>query len=150
MKRENINYTVVGSFVLIIVVCFFAFLYQITGSSGPIDKYYVTYNNVTGIKFGTPVSFEGYQVGQVEEIIPVRLEGKTSYRLALSIKQDWPVPEDSIAKIVASGLLAAVTIDIEEGISDVLLKPESEIESKEAANIFAAVNEGKIDDSCPL
>ena len=141
MKQENINYTVVGSFVLIVVVCFFAFLYQITGSSGPIDKYYVTYNNVTGIKFGTPVSFEGYQVGQVEEIIPVRLEGKTSYRLALSIKQDWPVPEDSIAKIVASGLLAAVTIDIEEGVSDVLLKPESEIESKEAANIFAAVSE---------
>jgi len=37
MKRENINYTVVGSFVLIVVVCFFAFLYQITGSSG--DEY---------------------------------------------------------------------------------------------------------------
>ena len=141
MKRENINYIVVGSFVLIVVACFFAFLYQITGNTGPTDKYYVTYNNVTGIKFGTPVSFEGYQVGQVEEITPVRLESKTSYRLVLSIKQDWPIPGDSIAKIVASGLLAAVTIDIEEGVSDVLLKPESEIKSSEAANIFAAVNE---------
>ena len=65
MKRENINYTVVGSFVLIIAVCFFVFLYQVTGSSGPTDKYYVTYKNVSGIKFGTPVSFGGYQIGQV-------------------------------------------------------------------------------------
>ena len=63
------------------------------------------------------------------------------YQLQLSIQRDWPVPEDSVAKIVASGLLAAVTIDIEEGISDSLLDPKSEIESREAANLFAAVNE---------
>jgi len=141
MKRENINYAVVGSFVLIVAASFFVFLYQITGSSGPTDKYYVTYNNVAGIKFGTPVSFEGYQIGQVEEIIPIRQDGKTNYRLALSIKEDWPVPQDSVAKIIASGLLAAVTIDIEEGVSDILLEPESEIESREATNLFAAVNE---------
>ena len=141
MKRENINYVVVGLFVLIIAICFFVFLYKITGSSGATDKYYATYNNVTGLKYGTPVSFEGYQIGQVEEIVPVRLDGKTSYRLALSIQEDWPVPNDSVAKIVASGLLAAVTIDIEEGVSDVLLEPESEIKSREAANLFAAVNE---------
>ena len=141
MKRENINYAVVGSFVLIVAASFFVFLYQITGSSGPTDKYYVTYNNVAGIKFGTPVSFEGYQIGQVEEIIPIRQDGKTNYRLVLSIKEDWPVPQDSVAKIIASGLLAAVTIDIEEGVSDILLEPESEIESREATNLFAAVNE---------
>jgi len=141
MKRENINYVVVGSFVLIVVACFFVFLYQITGSSGPTDKYFATYKNVTGIKFGTPVSFEGYQIGQVDEIIPIRQDGKTNYRLVLSIQEDWPVPQDSIAKIVASGLLAAVTIDIEEGVSNTLLEPESEIESQEAANLFAAVNE---------
>ena len=141
MKRENINYAVVGSFVLIVAASFFVFLYQITGSSGPTDKYYVTYNNVAGIKFGTPVSFEGYQIGQVEEIIPIRQDGKTNYRLVLSIKEDWPVPQDSVAKIIASGLLAAVTIDIEEGVSDILLELESEIESREATNLFAAVNE---------
>ena len=34
-------------------------------------KYFVTYNNVSGIKYGTPVAFEGYQVGQVEIIEPI-------------------------------------------------------------------------------
>jgi phospholipid/cholesterol/gamma-HCH transport system substrate-binding protein len=141
MKRENINYIVVGTFILIITASFFVFLYKITGSSGPTDKYYVTYENVTGIKYGTPVSFEGYQIGQVETIEPIRSQGKTSYQLTLSIREEWPMPEDSIAKIVASGLLAAITIDIQEGISKVLLEPGSEISGREAANIFAAVNE---------
>ena len=141
MKRENINYIVVGTFVSIIMASFFVFLYQITGSSGPTENYYVSYDNVTGIKYGTPVSFEGYQIGQVETIEPIRLEGKTSYRLTLSIQEKWPIPEDSIAKIVASGLLSAITIDIQEGTSNVLLAPESELIGREAANIFAAVNE---------
>jgi phospholipid/cholesterol/gamma-HCH transport system substrate-binding protein len=141
MKRDNINYVVVGFFVLLVLVSFFVFLYQIMGSRGPTDKYYVVYNNVSGIKYGTPVAFEGYQVGQVEIIEPMRTDSKTSYRLTLSIEKEWPVPVDSIAKIVASGLLAAVTIDIAEGTSDVLIEPGSEIMGKEAANIFATVSE---------
>lgn len=141
MKRDNINYVVVGTFVLLILASFFVFLYQIMGSSGPTDKYYVTYNNVTGIKYGTPVAFEGYQVGQVEVIEPIRREGKTHYRLTLSIEEDWPIPQDSTAKIIRSGLLAAVTIDIAEGSSSTLIKPGSEIAGKEAANIFATVSE---------
>jgi phospholipid/cholesterol/gamma-HCH transport system substrate-binding protein len=141
MKRDNINYVVVGTFVLLISISFFVFLYQIMGSSGPTDEYFVTYNNVSGIKYGTPVAFEGYQVGQVERLEPIRTAGKTSYRLALSIEKGWPVPVDSVANIVASGLLAAVTIDIAEGDSNLLIEPGAEIPGKEAANIFAAVNE---------
>lgn len=141
MKRENINYIVVGSFVLILLLSFFVFLYQIAGRSGPVDKYYVIYNNVTGIKYGTPVVFEGYKVGQVETIEPMRAQGKTHYRLTLSIQEKWPIPDDSIAKVVASGLLAAITIDIEEGSSGVLTMPGSEIKGKEAANIFDTVND---------
>ncbi len=141
MKRDNINYLVVGSLVILVLISFFVFLYQIMGSNGPTEKYFVTYHNVSGIKYGTPVAFEGYKVGQVEIIEPIREEGKTNYRLTLSIEKEWPIPVDSIAKIVASGLLAAVTIDIAEGDSDVLLEPGSEITGREAANIFATVNE---------
>jgi phospholipid/cholesterol/gamma-HCH transport system substrate-binding protein len=126
MKRDNINYLVVGSFVMLLLLGFFVFLYQIMGSGGPIEKYFVIYKNVSGIKYGTPVAFEGYQVGQVDMIEPIRKDGKTNYRLMLSIEKEWPIPIDSVAKIVASGLLAAVTIDIT---------------GKEAANIFATVNE---------
>ena len=141
MKRENINYLVVGLFVLTLMVLFFVFLYQITGRSGPTDIYYVVYKNITGVKYGTPVLYEGYQVGQVEVIEPVREQGETKYRLSLSIQEDWPIPDDSVARIIASGLLAAITIDIREGTSSTLLEPNSEINGQEAANLFAAVND---------
>jgi len=141
MKRENINYLVVGSFVLLMVIVFFYILYQITGRTGPMDTYFVTYSNVTGVKYGTPVLYEGYQVGQVEKIEPKRKAGSTRYQLTLAVARDWTIPSDSIASLVASGLLSAITVEIKEGMSPSVLKPGDFIEGREAANIFAAVND---------
>jgi phospholipid/cholesterol/gamma-HCH transport system substrate-binding protein len=141
MKRENINYIVVGIFVLAMLAAFLVVLYQITGRTGPTDEYYVTYSNVTGIKYGTPVLYEGYQVGQVEKILPVHEGGKTRYHLTLSVKKDWQIPSDSVARIIASGLLSAITIDINEGMSTTMLATGDSIEGVEATNIFAAVND---------
>ena len=141
MKRENINYLVVGVFVLTMLVAFLVILYKITGRTGPTDNYYVTYSNVTGIKYGTPVLYEGFQIGQIESIEPVREPGYTRYRLALSVAKDWGIPSDSIASIVASGLLSAITIDIKEGTSQTMLVPGDMLEGREAANIFAVVND---------
>jgi phospholipid/cholesterol/gamma-HCH transport system substrate-binding protein len=141
MKRDNINYLVVGLFVIAITAALFVVLYKITGRTGPTEHYFVTYENVTGIQYGTPVSYEGFQVGQVEDIKPVRAEGSTRYRLELAIIQGWQIPADSIARIIASGLLAEITIDIQEVESTDLLAPGDEIQGREAANIFAAVNE---------
>lgn len=141
MKRENINYLVVGVFVLTMFAIFLVVLSQITGRTGPTDEYYVTYSNVTGIKYGTPVLYEGFQIGQVENIEPVREPGQTRYRLALSVAKDWGIPSDSIASIVASGLLSAITIDIKEGKSQTMLVPGDMLEGREAANIFTVVND---------
>jgi len=141
MKRENINYLVVGVFVLTMLAVFLVVLYKITGRTGPTDEYYVNYSNVTGIKYGTPVLYEGFQIGQVEKIEPVRDQERTRYRLTLSIVKDWNIPSDSIASVIASGLLSAITIDIKEGISKTMLAPGDMIQGREAENIFAAVNE---------
>ena len=141
MKRENINYIVVGSFVVVMLVAFFVVMYQVTGRSGPTEQYFVMYSNVTGVKYGTPVLYEGYQVGQVEQIQPVRESGKTQYRLTLAVQKGWQIPADSVASMVASGLLSAITIDIKEGESKNYLQPDGYIEGREAANIFSAVND---------
>ena len=141
MKRENINYLAVGVFVLTMLALFLVVMYKITGRTGPTDEYYVSYSNVTGIKYGTPVLYEGFQIGQVENIEPTRDQGQTRYRLTLSIVKDWVIPSDSIASLVASGLLSAMTIDIKEGKSVSMLTPGDTIEGREATNIFAAVNE---------
>lgn len=141
MKRDNINYLVVGTFVLVVFAMLMVFLYQLTGRGGPSDIYTVTYNNVAGIKFGTPVLYEGYQVGQVESIEPVPSAEGMSYKLELSVAKGWRIPSDSMAQVVASGLLSAMTIEIKEGDSERMLEPGSEIEGREAVSIFAAVND---------
>jgi phospholipid/cholesterol/gamma-HCH transport system substrate-binding protein len=141
MKRENINYLAVGTFVLLMLAAFLVVLYEITGRTGPTDVYYVNYSNVTGVKYGTPVLYEGYQVGQVVDIKPVREGGSTRYDLTLTIMKDWAIPSDSVASLIASGLLSAITVEIKEGTSQTMLKPGDYLEGREAANIFSAVNE---------
>ena len=141
MKRENINYIVVGSFVVSMLVAFFVVMYQVTGRTGPTDQYLVMYSNVTGVKYGTPVLYEGYQIGQVEEIVPDRKSGKTRYKLTLAVQKGWQIPADSIASMLASGLLSAITIDIKEGKSTTFLQPGEYLQGREAPNLFAAVND---------
>lgn len=141
MKRDNINYLVVGIFVLAVMAAFLVVMYKVTGRTGLTDTYYVEYGNVTGVKYGTPVLYEGYQVGQVEEIQPRREGGRTRYVLALAITRDWTIPSDSIATLVASGLLSAITVEIKEGSSTELLEPGEYLQGRDAVGIFNAVNE---------
>lgn len=141
MKRDNINYLVVGIFVLGLFVLLMLLVYELTGRAGPSDSYNVTYSNVAGIKYGTPVLYEGYQVGQVESIEPVRTDAGMRYRLALSVTRDWRIPEDSVARVVASGLLSTMTIEISEGDSDTMLEPGSEMTGREAVSLMSTVND---------
>lgn len=141
MRRDNINYMVVGFFVVGLFVVFMITLYQITGRVGPTDQYTVTYRNIAGVKFGTPVLYEGYPVGQVETIEPVRTPEGMRYRLTLSITEDWSIPDDSIARIMSSGLLATMTIEIREGQSSVMLEPGAELPGQEAVSMLAAIND---------
>jgi phospholipid/cholesterol/gamma-HCH transport system substrate-binding protein len=145
MKRDNINYLVVGVFVLGLFAALLVVLYQITGRTGPVDRYYITFANITGIKFGTPVLYEGFQVGQVESIVPEREPAGTRYRLAISVTRGWLIPEDSTARVLASGLLGAISIDIAEGESSAMLAPGAEIRSEEPVNLFVTINEAVAD-----
>ena len=141
MKREHINYFAVGIFVITMFVAFFVVMYFVTGRTGPSEDYFVYYRNVTGLKFGTGVFYEGFRVGQVEEIEPQTGAEGMRYRLTLSIRRDWQIPEDSVAKIVSSGLIAAPQIGIREGSSAVKLQPGDEIQGEEQQNMFAALND---------
>lgn len=145
MKRDTINYFVVGVFVITLFVAFLMVLYRITGSTGVTDKYYVSYDNVTGIKFGTPVLYEGYQIGQVESIEPVFAGGDTRYRLTLSVRQGWKIQQDSSARIEASGLLSTVSIQIKKGKSSSILAPGDEIKGVPPNNLFSTVNSVAVD-----
>ena len=120
---------------------FFITMYWVTGRTGPSDEYHVFYKNVGGLKFGTGVYYEGYRVGQVEKIEPEQTPSGVRYRLRLSITRDWKIPDDSIAKVISTGLIAAPQIGIQQGTSQAYLKPGDEITGLEQQNMFAALND---------
>ncbi|MGE0384249.1 MAG: MlaD family protein [Gammaproteobacteria bacterium] len=141
MRRDNLNYLQVGLFVLGLGALLLVLLYQITGSTGPTDTYHTFYRNVAGIKYGTAVFYEGYQVGQVEDVTPDRAGGALRYRVDFSVEKGWHIPVDSVAKILSAGLLAAVSIDIADGKSTDVLEPGAEVKGQDQVNIFAALND---------
>lgn len=141
MKRETVNYTIVGLVVLAALGLLIASLFAITGRGGAATDYTVVYRNVTGLGYGAPVFYEGFRIGQVEGITPERKDGKTSYRVTLALRRDWPIPADSVAALASSGLLADVAIAIKEGSAKQLLEPGAELRGQESADVFAALNE---------
>ncbi len=111
----------------------------ISGRTGATESYFAVYDNVAGVKYGTKVMYEGFPIGQVEGIDPVRGGGKTTFKLRLAVTKGWQIPDDSIARVAASGLLAAVALDIKGGASAVLLKPGDQIRSQPSGNLFNAM-----------
>lgn len=141
MRDARTNYIVVGGFVLAMLAALIVSVALLTGRTGAFDTYVTELNNVTGVKYGTKVTYEGFVVGQVEDIVALRSEGRTSFRLRLAVRENWPIPEGSTARVAASGILAAPTIDIKGGTSDVMLAPGSRIPGGPAANLFAVMND---------
>ncbi|MFQ5354919.1 MAG: MlaD family protein [Mariprofundaceae bacterium] len=140
MKSNKINYAVVGSFVLAILVGLIISVAMLTGRSGDTDTYFGIYENVTNIKYGTRVMFEGYPVGQVEDVQPFQEKGTLRFRVYMSILRDWKIPNDSIAQITSAGLLSAITIVIRAGQSRVMLEPGGEIPAGDQKSMFEAIS----------
>lgn len=141
MKDSRVNYVVVGAFTSVMLVAFVFVISMLAGSTGSTDKYYTVYNNVGGLKFGTQVLYEGYQIGQVDSIKPMFEDGQVNFRVNIEVQEGWVIPEDSIAQATVSGLLSAMTIDIAGGESDAALQPGSEIPGLPPSNFFAALSE---------
>ncbi|MCW9032574.1 MAG: MlaD family protein [Alphaproteobacteria bacterium] len=140
MKNAKINYLVVGGFVITTVVLLLVAIALLTGRTGSTDNYFAVYDNVSGVKYGTQIRYEGYPIGQVEDIEPFEEEGRMQFRVALSVAEGWKIPKDSIAQIAAPGLLAAITISVQAGISTEALKPGTRITSREKSDMFAALS----------
>lgn len=141
MKRDHVNYTLVGAVVLVALALLLFALVLITGKRGGEADYHTYYRNVTGLRAGAPVFYQGYRIGQVDDVVPERGGDGTRYRVALSLRADWPIPDDSVARLQSSGLLADVTVAIREGTAKTSLPVGAEIKGEESTDIFGAMNE---------
>lgn len=140
LKNARMNYMIVGTFVIASIVGLILAVALLTGRTGTVDTYYTIYERVQGLKFGTQVVYEGYPVGQVEEIIPVEKDGRVRFRVMMSVTEGWAIPDDSLAAVSSAGLLSALTINIRAGDSKVPHKPGDKIAGLENADMFAAMS----------
>lgn len=141
MKRDSINYVLVGAAVLVAGVLLLVALAMITGRGGATTAYFTHYRNVTGLRYGAPVFYQGYRIGQVGAIVPERSPDGTRYKIELDVRRDWPIPKDSVAHLTATGLLADVAVGIGEGRDRAMAAPGAELAGAENADIFSAMNE---------
>lgn len=139
MRDDRRNYLLVGGFVLLMLAGLVVWIALLTGRTGATDSYFIQWSNVMGLSSGTQVLYEGYPLGIVEDIAPLREGGEQGFRVEVGVERGWRIPEDSVAEISAAGLLAAVVIDIRAGASQRALDPGSRIPSREAVNVFSVL-----------
>jgi phospholipid/cholesterol/gamma-HCH transport system substrate-binding protein len=133
------SYTLVGGFVLLMLAALVLWIALISGRTGATDRYTIAWTNVMGLVDGSPVSFQGYRVGRVERIGPAA-DGGRAFEVEISVERGWSIPEDSVARMVSSGLLSAIVVDITGGESETPLVPGARIESRERDDVFTVVS----------
>lgn len=139
MKNEKRNYVAVGTFVIAMVIVLIVWILRMEGQMGPTDRYSVIYANVSGLKAGTRILYEGYPVGLIDGISPIDRDGHRMFQVEVDVEKDWPVPVDSTARI-ATGIFSAPVIDIGGGVSQEYLPPGSVIRGQAATDIVATLN----------
>ncbi|MGB0684136.1 MAG: MlaD family protein [Magnetovibrionaceae bacterium] len=141
MRSSKINYLLVGLFVLGMLAALVVAVAMLSGSQGATDRYHAYYTNVTGVKFGTQVLYEGYPIGQVTEVTPEPKAGGMRFRVDFEVSQGWRIPDDSMAEIAAPSLLSAIVIAVRSGNSTTALTPGDEVPAQDASNLFAVMSD---------
>lgn len=137
MRNESRNHLVVGIFVAAAGLALVAWIALISGRSGATDRYEILYDRVTGLKRGAQVLYQGHHIGSIGSID--FLPDQRIFRVGVAIQRGWPIPQDSVAKIKASGLLSAVVIDIDAGVASQHLEPGATLQSESPGDLFAAL-----------
>ena len=139
MYSKRFNYVLVGTFVFAMLIAAIVTVAILTGRTGPTDRYLVRLDNVTDVKYGTQVRFEGFPIGQIERIEAGEPGDTGRFVIEISVIQGWRIPSDSLVRIGSSSFLAAKTLDIESGNADLLVAPGDEIASAPPADMFTTM-----------
>jgi phospholipid/cholesterol/gamma-HCH transport system substrate-binding protein len=140
MRDSRNNYLLVGVFVLTMLSALLVWLAVLSGTTQSTTAYYMEFENVIGLSPGGQILFEGYPVGEIDDIVFTRRPDASVYRLNVNIRKDWDIPEDSLAVMTQASLLSAVVVDIQAGSSNQMLAPDSRITSLGSSNIMTAMS----------
>jgi len=101
--------------------------------------FYAQYEYVNGLVVSNPVSIKGMKVGQVKALYFSKKDpGKIIAELV--VENDYPIPKNSVAKIVSTGLIGSKEIEISLGDSKETLEPGDTLQALTEATLGEEVN----------
>lgn len=129
MMESKVNYTVVGSFVLILTAVVIFLVIWLSGKSS--SRQYTTYlvlmnESVNGLSVNSAVKYNGVTVGNVKDI-SLNAHNPNQVRLLLDIDADTPVKVDTRATLMSQGLTGLSFVNLTGGSPNApLLKTEQD------------------------
>ncbi|MDE7402246.1 MAG: MlaD family protein [Muribaculaceae bacterium] len=104
----------------------------------PANFYYAYFDNVDGLEVSSPVSIDGFKVGQVRDI-KFDYDHPGKIKVLLAVNKQLKVPEDSRA-ILGSTLMGSGFINIKMGKSPKMLAIGSDIQPETRLGLMDAVS----------
>jgi len=80
------------------------------------QRFYAIYGHVDGLNISKPVLVNGFQIGRVSDM---RLQHSGKTVVEFKINKDYPIPENSVARLISTDLLGNKAIEFELGSSTV-------------------------------
>jgi phospholipid/cholesterol/gamma-HCH transport system substrate-binding protein len=114
--ETNVNYTIVGVFVIsLMAVTIFTIIWLSSGFSSNVTKMYKVYmtESVSGLNIDSPVEYNGVSVGAVKSI-ELNQKNPQLVEVLLSIKQNTPITEGTVATLNVKGLTGIAYIALQD------------------------------------
>jgi len=127
--NNRVNYTLVGTVVLLLSATLIFFLYWMLKPTQKevMTPYYIYFTeSVSGLNINSAVKFRGISVGKVKRM---RINPKNSeeIEILIELRADTPIKVDTVATLMSQGITGLSYIDLSKGGKDSpLLKPKHE------------------------
>jgi len=106
---------------------------------GKETEYYAEYNQINGLLNSNPVLINGLRVGKVKSIY-FKPDMSGRIMVVLTLDSDFPIPDNSVARIFSSDLMGSKAIDLQLGNSATYAQDGDTLRSGVEAGLMEEVN----------
>ncbi|MEJ2517773.1 MAG: MlaD family protein, partial [Methyloceanibacter sp.] len=109
------NYLMIGGFILGALALIFIFVFWVANIAGGGNRYQIIFDSsVAGLTVGSRVGFNGIKVGEVQSFA-LDPQDARKVRVVISVSNNTPIREDSLATIKSMGLAGGSGVEISPG-----------------------------------
>ena len=140
MKKLITKEFIIGISVIVAIVILIFGIDYLKGINmlSPSNFYYIECDNVSGLEVSSPVSIDGFKVGQVREI-SYNYEKPGKIKVLLAVNKKLRIPDDSHAEL-SSTLMGGGYVDIKVGKSQNTYAIGSEIPVKFVPDLMTSLS----------